>query len=104
MFRPKLLLHALLRTLAERATASSALSELYLASAGRAAPGAIFGFSRDGFFSEVERLDKNGFGAVSLSTMPGQDALLTARKDFGRMCAASDTESIDSWFFGEVPA
>ena len=100
----KLLLHALLRTLAERATASSALSELYMASAGHAAPGAIFGFSRDGFFSAVERLDRNGSGGLSLSTMPGQDALLTARTDFGRLCAASNTEAIDSWFFGKVPA
>ena len=100
----KLLSHALLRTLAERATASSALSELYVASAGRAAPGAIFGFSRDGFFSAVERLDKNGCGGVSLSTMPGQDALLTARTVFAQLCATSDTEAIDSWYFGEVPA
>lgn len=100
----KLLSYALLRTLAERATASSALSELYVASAGRAAPGAIFGFSRDGFFSAVERLDRNGFGGLSLSTMPGQDALLTANAEFGPLCAASETEAIDYRFFGEVPA
>ena len=100
----KLLSHALLRTLAGRATASSALSELYMASGGRAAPGAIFGFSRDGFFDAVERLDRTGCGGVSLSTMPGEDALLTARTDLGRLCAASKTEAIDSWFFGEVPA
>lgn len=100
----KLLSYVLLRTLAERATASSALSELYMASAGRAAPGAIFGFSTDGFFAAVERLHRTGCGGVSLSTMPGQDALLTAKADFGRLCAAGNTKAIDSWFFGEVPA
>ena len=100
----KLLSHALLRTLAERATASSALSELYMASADRAAPGAIFGFSRDGFFDAVERLDRTGCAGVSLSTMPGEDALLTATREMEELCASSNTEAIDSWFFGEVPA
>ena len=101
---PKLLSHALLQTLAQRATASSALSELYMASAGQAAPGAVFGFSRDGFFAAVERLDRTGGGEVSLSTMPGEDALLTAGADFGPLCASGNTEAIDSWFFGKVPA
>ena len=100
----QLLSHALLRTLAERATASSALSDLYMASGRRAAPGTIFGFSRDGFFAAVERLDRSGCGGVSLSTMPGEDALLTATTDLAQLCAASNTHAIDTWFFGDVPA
>ena len=96
----KLLLHALLQSLARRGTASSALSELHMGTAGRTAPGVVFGLSRDGFFAMVEQLDRVAGSGLSLSTMPGEDALLTASGHMGEACVAGDLESIDKRFFG----
>ena len=94
-----LLLHALLQSLARRRTASSALSELHMGTAGRTAPGVVFGLSRDGFFAMVERLDRRANNAVSLSTMPGEDALLTAQGEAGEACAAGNMEAMNDRFF-----
>ena len=100
----KLLLHALLQSLARRGTASSALSELHMGTAGRTAPGVVFGLSRDGFFAMVERLDRTGNSGLSLSTMPGEDALLTAHGNMGGVCVAGDLDQINERFFGGTAA
>lgn len=96
----KLVLHALLQSLARRGTASSALSELYMGTAGRTAPGVVFGLSRDGFFAMVERLDRAADSGLSLSTMPGEDALLSACGEMGEACVTGDLDVIDQRFFG----
>ena len=96
----KLLLHALLQSLVRRRTASSALSELHMGTAGRTAPGVVFGLSRDGFFAMVERLSRRADNGLSLSTMPGEDALLAVHGDIGEACLAGDLKSIDERFFG----
>lgn len=98
----KLLLYALMQSLAKRATASSAMSELHMGSAGRTAPGAVFGLSRDGFFTMVEHLDRDPSSGLSLSTMPGEDALLTADREVREVCARGNMEAIDSRFFGSA--
>ena len=100
----KLLLHALLQSLARRGTASSALSELHMGTAGRTAPGVVFGLSRDGFFAMVERLDRAANSGLSLSTMPGEDALLTIHGHMGEACVAGDLGLIDERFFGATSA
>ena len=100
----RLLLHALLQSLARRGTASSALSELHMGTAGRTAPGVVFGLSRDGFFTMVERLDRSANSGLSLSTMPGEDALLTAHGDMGEACVAGDLDLINDRFFGRAAA
>ncbi|MCY4200596.1 MAG: DUF4007 family protein [Gammaproteobacteria bacterium] len=98
----KILLYSLLGTLASRGTASSALSDLYITPAAQASPGSIFGFSKDGFFAAVERLDKSGCKELSLSTMPGEDAMVTAKSGFDSLCTSSDTKAIDAHIFGRV--
>ena len=95
----KLLAFAVLQTLAHRETASSPLSDLFASSSSRAAPGIIFGFSRDGFFSAAERLEKQNGGPISLATMPGNDALLTARGKWEGLCATGNTSAVDAWFW-----
>lgn len=95
----QLLTFAVLQTLAKRETASSPLSDLFAAGNGRAAPGMVFGFNRDGFFSAVERLDRQNNGLMSLATMPGNDALLTAKGKWGNLCASGDINAIEAWFW-----
>lgn len=91
--------HALLSSLAKRQTASSALSALYFARDSLTSPGAVFGLTKDGFFAHVERICGNHRSGLSLSTMPGEDALLTAQGELARQCVASDIKAIDSRFF-----
>ena len=97
----KLLLYSLFQSLAWRSTASSALSDLYMASGGRIAPGTIWGFTRDGFFAAVEQLDRDPHSGVSLSVMPGEDALLSVNGDRGVSCARGDLSMSNSLFFKE---
>ena len=94
-----LLLYALLQSLARRGTASSALSDLHMASSGQPAPGVVFGLSRDGFFTMVENLDRDVRGPLSLSVMPGEDAMLMANGDAAEACVRGDLAAIDQWFF-----
>lgn len=95
----RLLLYSVLQSLARRKTATSALSELYAASEGRSSPGIVFGLSRNGFFELVESLSQNSKGDLKLSTMPGEDALLSAHGNTGKICSTRDLNSIDAWFF-----
>ena len=98
----KLLLHALLQSLARRGTASSALSELHMGTSGRTAPGVAFGLSRDGFFAMVEKLDRTAESGLSLSIMPGEDALLTIQGDMSQACVSGDLQLINDRFFGAI--
>lgn len=95
----RLLVHALLQSLGLRGTASSALSDLHMGTAGRTAPGVVFGLSRDGFFTMVERLDRKRNSGLSLSTMPGEDALLTAKGEMAEACVAGDLRAMNDRFF-----
>lgn len=96
----RLVLLAILQSLASRGTASSAISELYLAAAGEPSPGAVFGLSREGFFAVVERLQRDASSGFSLTAMPGDDALVTALGGLGEACSRRDASSISSRFFG----
>ena len=91
--------HALLSSLAKRRTASSALSALYLTRETLTCPGTVFGLTKDGFFSSVERICRQSDHSLALATMPGEDALLTARGSLAEMCAGGDSMGIDSLFF-----
>lgn len=95
----KLLTFAVLQTLTHSETASAPLSDLFASNNGRAAPGIIFGFSRDGFFSAAERLERQRGGAISLATMPGNDTLLTARGKWEKSCATGNTSALHKWFW-----
>ena len=97
----KLLLHSLLDTLARRKTASSALSDLYAAVMGRASPGSVFGYTRDGFFDALEQLDRDRHSEISLSSMPGEDALLTVTGPTAASCARGDSSPAYALFFGD---
>ena len=94
--------HALLSSLAKRRTSSSALSTLYLTRETLACPGTVFGFTKDGFFSSVERLCRHTDSGLALSTMPGEDALLTVRGGLAEICASGDSAGVDSLFFDRV--
>ena len=98
----KLLVFAVLQTLTHRETASASLSDLFASGNGRAAPGIVFGFSRDGFFSVAERIEKQRGGPISLATMPGNDTLLTARGKWGKSCATGNTNTLHKWFWGSL--
>ena len=91
--------HALLSSLAKRRTASSALSAMYLTRETLTCPGTVFGFTKDGFFSSVERICRRSDCNLALSTMAGEDALLTARGDLSEMCASGDSAGVDLLFF-----
>ena len=94
-----LLLLALLQSLASRRTASSAISELHLGTAGQPSPGAAFGLSRDGFFAAVEHLERDASSGISLTAMPGDDALVTVSGNRGDACSSGHGPSIASHFF-----
>ena len=94
-----LLLYALFQSLARRGTASSALSDLHVASSCQPAPGAVFGLTRDGFFTMVEHLNQDACASLSLSVMPGEDALLTANGDAAQACVRGDLDTINQLFF-----
>ena len=100
----RLLRYALLQSLSRRATASAALSSLYMAGSGQTAPGVVFGMSKEGFFDMVEHLDRDSYSGLSLSTMPGEDALLTATGDLADSCRRVDLATIDRQFFGPSAA
>ena len=97
-----ILLYALLQCLARRGTPSSALSDLHMARADQAAPGIVFGLTRDGFFGMVERLDRDRRSGVSLSAMPGEDAMLTATGDNAVACARRDLGFVDQRLFQQT--
>ena len=94
--------HALLSSLAKRRTPSSALSALYLTRETLTCPGTVFGLTKDGFFSSVERICRQPDSSLALSTMPGEDALLTVRGNLAEMCASGDSMGVDSKFFDRV--
>ena len=95
-----LLLYALLLSLAQRKTPSATLSSLHMGSAHQTAPGAVFGLSGEGFFNMTEHLARERGSPISLSTMPGEDAMLAATGKAANSCAQGDLASIDSQFFG----
>lgn len=97
-----LLLYALLHSLAQRTTHSSTLSSLHMGVAGRTAPGAVFGLSRDGFFIMAEHLARESSSPISLSTIPGEDAMLTVTGDAAHACSKGDMNAIDQQFFEHV--
>ena len=97
-----LLLYALLQSLAQRATPSAALSSLHMGSTHQTAPGAVFGLSRDGFFTMTEHLARDSSSPISLSSMPGEDAMLVATGKIADACAQGDLASIDQRFFGRA--
>ena len=94
-----LLLYALLQSLAQRATHSSALSSLHMGTTNRPAPGAVFGLSREGFFTMSEHLARDSNNPISLSTMPGEDVMLTVTGDIADACSRGDLHLIDQRFF-----
>ena len=94
-----LLMYALLQSLARRGTASSALSDLHTTSSSQTAPGIVFGLNRDGFFSMVERLARDSRSSLSLSVMPGEDALLAANGAAAQACVQGDLAEIDDLYF-----
>ena len=98
----KLLAFTVLRTLAQRSTASSPLSELYAGGSGRAAPGTVLGFSREGFFAAIDLIDRKNDAPITLATMPGSDVLLTAVGSWSRVCAAGNVGAVDDWFWGNT--
>ena len=69
-----------------------------MSSSGQPAPGIVFGLSRDGFFAMVEHLDRDAGGSLSLSVMPGEDAMLTANGDVAEACARGNFGAIDELF------
>lgn len=95
-----LLLYTLLQSLARRGTASATLSSLHSGEGNQASPGVVFGLTRDGFWEAAERLDRDKKSGLSLSTMPGEEALLSATGDLGAACARSDLSLLDARFFG----
>ncbi len=95
----KLLLFSLLQTLTKKRTASASLSELYMA-AGHAAPGAVFGYSRDGFYAAVEQISRGVHVAITLATMPGEDTLVQLHGDYAISCAQGDMSAANAVFFG----
>ena len=97
-----ILLYALLQCLVRRGTPSSALSDLHMARTDQAAPGVAFGLTRDGFFGMVERLDRDSRSGVSLSTMPGEDAMLTATGDNATACARRDLGFVNQRLFQQT--
>ena len=97
-----LLLYALLQSLAQRKTLSATLSSLHMGSAHQAAPGAVFGLSREGFFTMTEHLARGSGSPISLSTMPGEDAMLSVTGRPADACAQGDLASIDHGFFVEA--
>lgn len=94
-----LLLYALLQSLAQRKTHSSALSSLHMSTTNRSSPGAVFGLSRDGFFTMTEHLARDPSNPISLSTMPGEDVMLTVTGDIADACSRGGLNSIDQQFF-----
>ncbi len=97
-----ILLYALLQCLVRRGTPSSALSDLHMARTNQAAPGVAFGLTRDGFFGMVERLDRDSRSGVSLSTMPGEDAMLTATGENAIACARHDLGFVNQRLFQQT--
>lgn len=97
-----LLLYALLQSLAQRKTASAALSSLHMGGAHQTAPGAVFGLSRDGFFTRVEHLARDASTPLSLSALPGEDAMLLVTGEIADACARGDIAAIDQRFFAEA--
>ena len=95
-----LLLYALLQSLAQRKTPSATLSSLHMGSARQTAPGAVFGLSREGFFTMTEHLTRQLDSPISLSTMPGEDAMLLVTGEAASACAQGDLPAIDRRFFG----
>ena len=77
----RLILVALLQSLASRHTASSASSELYLGAAGQPSPGTALGLSREGYYAALERLERDASSGISLTAMPGDDAIVTVSGD-----------------------
>ena len=97
-----LLLYALLQSLAQRETRSATLSSLHTGSAHQTAPGAVFGLSREGFFTMVEHLARERGSPISLSTMPGEDAMLLVTGRAADSCAHGDLASIDARYVGRA--
>lgn len=100
----KLLLLALLQSLASRSTATAAISELHFGTEGQPSPGAVFGLTREGLFAAVEHLDRDARSGISLTAMPDGDALVTASGDLGGACSRGDALSFSSAFFGQPVA
>ena len=97
-----LLLYALLQSLAQRKTASAALSSLHMGSIHQTAPGAVFGLSRDGFFTTIEHLARDSSTPLALSTLPGEDAMLLVTGEIADACARGDLAAIDQRFLTEA--
>ena len=97
-----LLLYALVQSLTHRKTASVALSSLHMGKIHQTAPGAVFGLSRDGFFSRIEHLARDSSASISLSALPGEDAMLIVTGELADACSRGDLATIDQRLFTEA--
>ncbi len=96
----KIVEHSILRTLAVRHAGSATISSMYAPSDVRGSPGVIFGLTRDGFSAIVERISRQRSSDLTLTSMPGEDALVVVQGDIRAACLKGDCSSIDELYYG----
>ncbi len=100
---PKLLLYAIIQSLAQRRSAKASLiADLYEPQAEYAGPGTVFGLTKDGFFIMVEDIAKEHARQITLHPMPGGDVTIQLKGALGRPCEKGDAQAANEFFFKSV--
>ena len=99
----KLLFYTIIQSLSKRRSAkASMMADLYSAQPGYAAPGVVFGLTKDGFFTMIEDLAKANAKKIMLTPMPGGDLTVQLKGPLAKRCEAGDENAADQFFFGRL--
>lgn len=82
----RILAYAVLTTLAIRNINKSTLSDLYYSSSTHSAPGVVFGYTKGGFYSAVERIVNADSKNFTMTSLPGGDFQLAVSSRLSGMC------------------
>ncbi len=96
----RVLVYSVLQTLAARRTNRSPVSGLYEATQKQAAPGVVFGYTREGFFTTLDSLVRSDSKRFALTSLPGGDFDFQVKGVRGQQCRQGRVSCADAEYFG----
>lgn len=97
----RILTYAILCSLARRKTSKSTLTDLYSSGTDQPSPGVVFGYTKGGFYSAVEKIAQEDGKHFSMAALPGGDFQLTVKSNLASQCKKGDVEIAEKYCFPE---
>ena len=97
----RVLTYTVLSALAASQTDKSTLSDLYSSNSTHTTPGVVFGYTKDGFYTAIEKMVHVEGGNFSMTSLPGGDFQIATKSNLSKKCGRGDADIAEKHCFPE---